>query len=65
MAGEAVEESFGKALRSEDLGPLLKRQIAGHHRRAPLVALAENLKEQLRAGLRERYEAELVKIGSS
>ncbi len=57
---EAVEECPGEALGTEDLGPLVERQIGSDQDRAPLVALAEDLEEELGAGLRERHEAELV-----
>ena len=29
---EPIEQGAGQALRAEDFGPFLERQIAGHHR---------------------------------
>ena len=60
MVGEAVEERAGEALGAEHLGPFVERQIGGDQGRAPLVALAEHLEQQLGAGLRQRHEAEFV-----
>jgi len=58
--GEAVEEGPGETLGAEDLGPFIERQVARDDDRALLVALAEDLEEQLCAGLGERDEAKLV-----
>ena len=60
VVGEAVEESAGKPLGAEHLGPFVEGQIGGDQGRAPLVALAEHLEQQLGAGLRQRHEAEFV-----
>ena len=60
VVGEAVEESAGEALGAEHLGPFVEGQIGGDQGRAPLVALAEHLEQQLGAGLRQRHEAEFV-----
>jgi len=60
VVGEAVEQGSGEAFRAEDLGPLLEGQIRSDQCRAPFVALAEHLEEQLGARLGERHEAELV-----
>ena len=48
---EAVQECAGEPLRAEDLGPLGEWQVGGDQDRPSLVALAEDLKEELRAGL--------------
>jgi hypothetical protein len=48
--GEAVEERAGQAFGAEHAGPLVERQIAGDDDRAPLVALAEHLEQQLGTG---------------
>ena len=58
--GEAIEERAGEALGAEHLGPFVEGQIGGDQGRAPLVALAEHLEQQLGAGLRQRHEAEFV-----
>ena len=50
VMGEAVEEGTGQALGTEHAGPLVERQIAGDDHRAPLVALAEHLEQQLGTG---------------
>ena len=60
MVGEAIEERAGEALGAEHLGPFVEGQIGGDQGRAPLVALAEHLEQQLGAGLRQRHEAEFV-----
>ena len=48
VVGEAVEESAGKPLGAEHLGPFVERQIGGDQGRAPLVALAEHLEQVAR-----------------
>ena len=50
VVGEAIEQGAGKALGSEHRGPLVERQVAGDDDRAALVALAEDLEQQLGAG---------------
>ena len=57
---EAVQECTGEPLRAEDLGPLVEGQVGGDQDRPSLVALAEDLEEELRAGLGEWDEAKLV-----
>ena len=57
---EAVQQGAGQPLRAEDLGPLVEGQIGGDQYRPSLVSLAEDLEEELSAGLGERYEAQLV-----
>ena len=57
---QPVEQRARQPLGTERLGPLVERQVAGHQGRAALVALAEDLEEQLGAGLGQRNEAELV-----
>src|SRR5215472_1669350 len=46
--------------RPEHAGPFVERQIGGDNDRAALITLAEDLEQQLRAGCRQRYIAELV-----
>ena len=57
---EAVQQGAGQPLRAEDLGPLVEGQVGGDQDRTSLVALAEDLEEELSAGLGEWYEAQLV-----
>ena len=40
VMGQSIQERSGETFRSEDLGPFGERQIAGHQRRRPFVALA-------------------------
>jgi hypothetical protein len=47
---ETIEEGTGETLGAEHAGPLVERQIAGDDDRAPLVALAEHLEQQLGTG---------------
>ena len=58
--GETVQQGAGEPLGAEDLGPLVEGKVGGDQDRPSLVALAEYLEEELRAGLGERDEAELV-----
>ena len=60
MVGQAVQESAGEPLGAEDLGPLVEGQVGGEEDRSSLIALAEDLEQQLCAGLGQRDEAELV-----
>ena len=57
---KAVQQGAGQPLRAEDLGPLVEGQVGGDQDRTSLVALAEDLEEELRAGLGEWNEAQLV-----
>jgi hypothetical protein len=57
---EAVEECAGQSLGAEHAGPFVERQVAGDQRAATLVALREDLKQQLGAGRRQRHVTELV-----
>ena len=60
MVGQTVQESAGEPLGAWHLGPLVEGQVGGDEDRASLVALAEDLEQQLCAGLGERHEAEFV-----
>ena len=48
VMGEPVQQRPGEALRSEDLGPFVERQVGGDQDGASLVALAEDLEQQYR-----------------
>src|SRR5215472_5445476 len=60
VVGEPIEQRAGQPLGPEHAGPFVERQIGGDNDRAALVTLAEDLEQQLRAGRRQRYIAELV-----
>ena len=60
MVGEPIEQCAGEALGGEHAGPLVEGQVAGDDGRAALVALAEDLEQQLGAGRRQRHVAQLV-----
>ena len=60
MVGEPVQQGSGEALRAEDLGPFVEGQIGGNHDGAPLVALAEDLEEQLGPGAGQGDKAQFV-----
>ncbi len=50
VVGEPVQQGSGEAFRAEDFRPLVEGEIGGYKDGSPLVALAEDLEEQLRAG---------------
>src|SRR5260370_1667956 len=54
VVGKAIEQRACKAFGGEHAGPLVEGQIAGDDNRAALVALAEDLEQQLGAGRSER-----------
>ena len=60
VMGQAVQNGAGEAFRAEDLGPFIEWQVGGDDDRAALVALGDDLEQQLGAGLAERNEAEFV-----
>jgi hypothetical protein len=51
VMGETIEQRAGQPLGTEHAGPLVEGQVAGDDDRAALVALAEDLEQQLGAGL--------------
>ena len=57
VVGEPVQQGSGEPLRAEHVGPLVKRQVGGDQDGAPLVALAEDLEEQLGPGAGQWHEA--------
>ena len=57
---KAVEQRRGQLLVAEDLHPLAEREVGRDDRRAPLVAVGEEVEQQLAAGALEGHEAELV-----
>ena len=60
MVGEPNEQRAGEALGGEDAGPFVEGKIASDDGGTALVALAEDLEEQLGAGRRQRGIAEFV-----
>jgi len=52
VVGEAIEQRASKTLGAEHAGPLIEGQVAGDDDRTALIALAEDLEQQLGAGLR-------------
>ena len=60
VVSEAVEEGCGELLVAEDFDPLGEGEVGGDDGRAALVAIGEQVEEQLAAGSIEGYEAELV-----
>ena len=58
--GQSVEQRPGQALGTERLGLLVEGKIRGDENRGALVALRDELEQQLRSGLRQRDEAQLV-----
>src|SRR3954452_22951892 len=60
VVGQSVEQRTGQPLGPEHAGPLVERQIAGDDGGAALVALAEDLEQELGAGRRKGYIAEFI-----
>src|SRR5579859_2374477 len=60
FVGQPIEQCAGQTLGAEDFGPFVERQIAGYEDRGPLIASAEHLEQELRAGLGQRHVAELI-----
>ncbi len=60
MVAETVEQRGGELLVAEDLDPLAEGEVGGDERRAPFVAVGEEVEEQLATGTVEGHEAELV-----
>ena len=52
VVGKAIQQGAGEPLGAKHAGPLVERQVAGHDGGAALVALAEDLEQQLGAVLR-------------
>ena len=64
MVDEAVEERGRELLvTTEDLGPLAEREVDRHDDRLPLVAVRDEVEEQLAPGAVEGYEAEAASLG--
>jgi len=60
VVGQSVEQRTGQPLGPEHAGPLVEWQIAGDDGGAALIALAEDLEQELGAGRRKGYIAEFI-----
>src|SRR5690348_6145817 len=60
VVGQSVEQRTGQPLGPEHPGPFVEWQIAGDDCGAALVALAEDLEQELGAGRRKGYIAEFI-----
>ena len=60
MVGETVQQRAGESFRAKYFGRLIEGQVGGDQDGAPLVALAEDLEEQFRAGGGQGDEAQFV-----
>lgn len=60
MMGEMIEQRAGKRLALKDARPFLEWEFRGDNGRSTLVALAEDLEEELDASLREWHIAKLL-----
>ncbi len=58
--GQTVEERGGHLCITEDAGPFAERQVRGDDDECPLIETADQMKEQLAAGLSEGQVAEFV-----
>jgi len=59
--GQAIEQRGRHLGVREDARPFAERQIGGHQHRGALVEPADEVEQELAAGLGERQIAELVK----
>ena len=60
VVSKAIEQGASQALGGKHAGPLVEGQVAGDDNRAALIALTEDLEQQLGAGRRERNVAQLI-----
>jgi hypothetical protein len=60
MVGDAIEQCAGQTFGSQGFRPFIKREIAGDHSGAALVALRDQLEQQFGAGLGQRHEAQFI-----
>jgi len=58
MMGQPVEQSASQAFGAERFGPFVEGQIAGDQDRGALIKRADQMEEQLAAGLGEGPPAE-------
>ena len=60
MVGQSIQQGTGEAFRPEGFSPFIEGQVAGDQRGAALIALRDQLKQQLSSGFAERHEAQFV-----
>ncbi len=60
MVGQAIEHGGGHLGVAEHLGPIGEGEIGGDQQRGVLVELADQMEQQLTAGLAERQIAQFV-----
>ena len=60
MMGEAIQQGRGHFGVAEDAWPFADVEIGGDDHRSPLVEVADQMEQQLAAGLGEREIAEFV-----
>jgi hypothetical protein len=60
VMGQAIEHGGGHLGVAEHLGPISEGEVGGDQQRGVLVELADQVEQQLAAGLAERQIAELV-----
>ena len=58
--GEAVEQSPGETLGTEDLGPVLEWEIGSNHKALTLIGSADHFKEQFCACLGKRHVSQFI-----
>lgn len=58
--GETVKQSSGEALGTEDLHPILEREISGNHQTLAFVGPADYLEEEFCSCLGKRHIPEFV-----
>ena len=59
--GQAVEESAGQPFGAEGFGPFVERQVAGDQRGAALIALRDQLEQELRTSAITKASKSCVK----
>ena len=60
VVGEPIQQGSGQSLRPEDRGPFVEGEVGGAQDGPALVALAEDLEEEFRAGGGQGDEAQFV-----
>ena len=65
VVGESVREGGGHHGVAGDLGPFGEVEVGGHQQRSALVEAADEVEQELSAGLREGQVAEIVELAGS
>ncbi len=63
--GKVVEECAGDPFRSEHARPFIERQIARHQRRTGLIALANDIEENLRGNRAFQPLAKVIDLNNT